>query len=437
MKRLLFVLVVLLVLLIGGALAYALRHPEIAPVDRPDPLSFDTDLIERGEMLAGIGNCRVCHTRVGGQRLAGGLALPTPFGVIHSTNITPDVETGIGAWSEEAFIRAMRHGVDREGNHLYPAFPYDYFTRTTDDDLGAIYAYLMSQEPVTAEAMENGLAFPFDQRLLLAGWKALFLDTYRRPPDPERDEEWNRGAYLVEGLAHCGACHSRRNRFGAASKIGDGAYAGGFAEGWYAPPLTDATPAPVPWTQLALVNYLIDGWDENHGLAAGPMGPVVNDLYHQSEDDVFAIAAYLMTLKGGGLNTEAQGNRAAEARAAAERLEWGHAESPPVPDDPLLAEGAGVFERECVRCHKAGEEVVPLALSTAVHMPTAANTVRVVLSGIAATLGSRGRSMPDRALQVSDHEMAALAAFVRARFSDGPAWLDIEEAIEEARQSDH
>ena len=433
-KRLLLILFVGLVVVAGGAYAYATRHAEIEPVDPPDPASFDSSLVERGEALAGLGNCGVCHTTQGGSPYSGGLALPTPFGTIYTTNITPDAETGIGTWSEEAFIRAMHHGIDREGNQLYPAFPYDYFAKVTEDDLRAIYAYLMSQEPVLAEIPENELGFPYNMRLLLEGWNFLFLEDGAFEPDPERDEEWNRGAYIVEGLGHCGACHSPRNRFGAVARGEPKAYAGARAEGWYVPPLDETTPAPIPWTQIALVNYLIDGWDSDHGIAAGPMRPVVDDLYEQSEDDVFAIAAYVMSLKGEELPDAEQTAAAEKARAVAERLEWGHPENPPLPEDPLLQEGARVFDSQCANCHKYGGQSVPMALMTSIHAPDSANLVQVTFKGVQpAPLGSLDRSMPARAIQISDEEMVALAAFIRERFSDEPAWENVEETVREVR----
>ena len=433
-KRILLVLAVVIVVAAGAAYAYATRHAELEPIAPPDPTTFDPALVERGESLAGFGNCAVCHTAPGGRRYAGGLPLPTPYGTIHTTNITPDPETGIGTWSEEAFIRAMHHGIDREGRQLYPAFPYDYFAKVTEDDLRAVYAYLMSQEPVAAEIPDNELGFPYNIRLLVEGWNFLFHEARDFEPDPERDEEWNRGAYLVEGLGHCGACHSPRNRFGAAAKTGPEAYAGARAEGWYVPPLNEATPAPIPWTQIALVNYLIDGWDEDHGIAAGPMRPVVDDLYEQSEDDVFAMAAYVMSLKDDDLAEEQRTALTEQARATAERLEWGHPENPPVPDDALLQEGARVFEAQCAGCHKYGGVSVPLALVTSIHAPDAANLVHVTYKGIQPPpQGSLSRSMPARAIQISDEEMVALAAFVRDRFSDAPPWENIEETVREVR----
>src|ERR1700730_6334889 len=202
---------VVAVLLIGGAVAAfeIAWRPAIAAIDQPAPQSFDAALVKRGRDLAAIGNCTTCHTVRGGKDFAGGL--PVPFGTIFSSNITPDPETGIGRWPEAAFRRAMRSGVDRNGQHLYPTFPYDHFTNVSDEDDRALYAYLMTRQPVHAPARENQLAFPFDQRFVIAGWKLLFLRHGTYQPDPTRSAEWNRGAYLVEGLAHCGACHTPRN----------------------------------------------------------------------------------------------------------------------------------------------------------------------------------------------------------------------------------
>lgn len=433
MKKAIWVIVVAGAAVAFAAFSWALRHSEIDAIARPDPASFDPKLVQRGKALAGLGNCGVCHTTRGGERYAGGLVLPTPYGTIYTTNITPDVETGIGGWSEIAFLRAMRDGVDRQGRHLYPAFPYDYFARVTDADLGAIYAYLMTVTPVVAPDQANGLRFPFDQRILLEGWKVLFHDPTPFAPDPSQDAEWNRGAYLVEGLGHCGACHSPRNALGAPARVAPDAYAGGEAEGWYAPPLDATTPAPIPWTQIALVNYLIDGWDKHHGISAGPMAPVASDLYEQSEDDVFAIAAYLMYLKGGELPTDRQESVTTEAVAWAEALRWGNPVAVSVPDDPTLLEGAQVFEAQCANCHKMYSQSAPLALSTVVNAPDATNLVQLTFRGLQPPKGSLNRSMPARAMQISDYQMAALAAFVRHRFSRNPAWTDTDEIVRRIR----
>ena len=213
----------------GTVAAFAIAwRPAIPATDPPSPQNFDVHLVKRGRDLAAIGNCASCHTVRGGQDFAGGLPVATPFGTIYSSNITPDAETGIGHWPESAFRRAMRAGVDRNGRHLYPTFPYDHFTNVSDEDDRALYAYLMTRQPVRSTAPANQLPFPLDQRFVIAGWKLLFLHRGAYQPDPARDPEWNRGAYLVEGLAHCGACHTPRNALGAERE--SAAFAGGDVE---------------------------------------------------------------------------------------------------------------------------------------------------------------------------------------------------------------
>ena len=289
--------IVAIALLGGAAAAFAIVwRPAIAAVEPPGPRAFDAALVKRGRDLAAIGNCNNCHTVRGGRNFAGGLPVPTPFGTIFSSNITPDAETGIGRWSEAAFRRAMRSGVNREGQHLYPTFPYDHFTNVSDEDDRALYAFLMTRQPVRAPARENQLSFPFNQRFAIAGWKLLFLrhDTYQ--PDPSQSAEWNRGAYLVEGLAHCGACHTPRNALGAERNSAQ--FAGGDVDNWHAYALNDRSHAPVPWDADALFAYLREGWHPDHGTARGPMAEVVSNLSSIPSSDVRAIAVYMAGVSG-------------------------------------------------------------------------------------------------------------------------------------------
>ena len=423
--------VALAVVVILAAYFWATRHEALAPIARPDPSAFDRDRVEKGKELAGFGNCRACHTSASGEPFAGGLALPTPFGTIHTTNITPDAATGIGGWTEEAFLRAMRRGIDRAGRHLYPVFPYDHFTRMAEDDLRALYAYLMAEvAPVSSRPPPNSLPFPFNLRFGLAFWNLLFLDTAEWRPDPARDKEWNRGAYLVEGIAHCGSCHTPRNPFGALER-GARAFDGAVVEGWYAPALNGSAPKRIPWTASTLVAYLMDGWDQDHGIAAGPMTPVVNNLRERKEDDVFAMAAYILSLAGAPRAADEAAAR--EARTAAQRLEWGHADAPPVPDDPALRAGAQLFEAQCAECHRAGSRAVPLALTGTVNQKQPLNVAMIAAHGIKPPQGALGRSMPGRGDRISDEEMAALLRFVRARFSREPPWEDVAAAVRAAR----
>ena len=195
-----------------GILAW---RPAIAPVVPPAAESFAPELVAKGEALAGGGYCAECHTTKGGQKFAGGFAFATPFGVLYSTNITPDPETGIGTWSEVAFRRAMHEGVSRDGSHLFPVFTYDHFTKLSDEDVRALYAYFMTRAPVHAPAQPIAIPFPFNIRYLQAGWKLLFFRPGRFEPDAAKSAEWNRGAYLAQGLSHCGACHTPRNLLGS------------------------------------------------------------------------------------------------------------------------------------------------------------------------------------------------------------------------------
>jgi mono/diheme cytochrome c family protein len=288
-KKALFGLVALgcLGLLGFGALAW---RPAIAPISTPAPDSFAPELVAKGKALAGGGYCAECHTAKGGQKFAGGYPMATPFGVLYSTNITPDRETGIGTWSEAAFARAMHEGVARDGSHLFPGFPYDHFSKLSDDDVKALYAYFMTRAPIKASAPPNTIPFPLNIRALQEGWKILFFRPRRFEAVAGRSAEWNRGAYLALGLSHCGACHTPRNMLGA-EKTGE-AYAGAVIDNWIAPPLTADNPAPAPWTRDELYDYLRTGASVLHGTAAGPMSAVVHGLAALPDTDVKAIATY-------------------------------------------------------------------------------------------------------------------------------------------------
>jgi mono/diheme cytochrome c family protein len=397
-------------LIVASAAGFAVfaHQPEIAAIERPNPATFDKSLVERGRVLANYGDCTACHTRPDGRPFAGNFALKTPFGTIYTSNITPDTETGIGTWSKEAFRRSLKDGVNRQGDHLYPAFPYDHFTKVKDADIDAIYAYLMAAvEPVRETTRGNDFSFPFNVRATLAVWKALFLDKTPFKPDPSKDAAWNEGAYLVEGLGHCAACHSPRNLMGARTTP---AYGGGSAEGWYAPPLNKDNISQQPWSKVELVVYLMDGWHANHGMAAGPMTPVVDALHKQNEIDVFAIAAYVGTLRDGEKPIDA-----AAVRAAALKREWGHPEAPPVP--PEFAAGAKVFETRCAQCHRNNGATVPLALQSSMHAPVPDTIIEVIRNGIKPPTGALGRSMPAFGPQLSEADVNGLVKFLRARFS--------------------
>ncbi|WP_182086485.1 cytochrome c [Aureimonas sp. ME7] len=421
----------------GGFIAYA-WEPEIAAAENPT-FDFAPDIVKAGADLAAVGNCVVCHTALGGKPFAGGLALPTPFGTIYSTNITPDAETGIGRWNEEAFARSMREGVDREGRHLYPAFPYDHFTRVTDEDNRALYAYLMTREAVSAEPPENELPFPLNVRMVLAGWKLLFFREGAYEPDPAKDEVWNRGAYLAEGLGHCGACHTPRNVLGA-EKGGEAHFGGGEAEGWTAYALNGASPAPIPWDVDALTHYLHEGWEARHGVARGPMAPVNSNLGTLPEAESRAIATYVVSRMGEPspekrARAEALGAEAATHPPGA-RPQSGGSQSVPAAHDPA-ERGAAIYAAACSTCHDAGRPLpyggLRLDHSTALYGPTPANPIHVILQGLPAPEGERGPIMPGFAGSLDDGQIADLLAYMRKTFSDQPPWEDPSELIRDAR----
>jgi mono/diheme cytochrome c family protein len=421
------------ILIAAAALGFAVTwRPAIAAIEPPAPQSFDSALVKRGRDLAAIGNCNDCHTVRGGSSFAGGLPVPTPFGIIYSSNITPDAETGIGRWPEAAFRRAMRSGVNRDGQHLYPTFPYDHFTNVTDADDQALYAYLMTRPPVRAAISDNQLAFPLDQRFVIAGWKLLFFHRTSYQPDTTKSAEWNRGAYLVEGLAHCGACHTPRNALGAERATAQ--FAGGDVDNWQAYAINGASPAPVPWDTEALFSYLSRGWHPDHGVARGPMAEVVSNLSSVPENDVHAIAVYMAGVFGAP--TPERQQRGEEVLAQARKSEL-----TPLAAWPVLANRAGssIYAAACATCHETGRPLpyggVNLGLSTAISSPDPRNAINIVLSGVRAVEGERSPIMPGFAASMDDDQIGALLHYLRARFSNEPAWTGVERAIEDARRT--
>lgn len=421
--------ILLAVLVLAGG--YVIWRPAIAPeMGATRGVPFESERIERGAQLAAIGNCNVCHTREGGIAYAGGRPIPTPFGTVFTSNITPDPGTGIGSWTPAAFTRAMREGVSRDGRHLYPAFPYDHMTRMRQLDIDAVYAFLMTRRPAVATPPDNDLPFPFNLRPLVAFWKLLFLDKGAAAEDSRRGPEWNRGAYLVEGLGHCGACHTPRNALGAEDSRR--AYGGGETEGWTAPALNADSPAAVPWDAERLYRYLRHGYDDRHGMAAGPMAPVVRNLSLVPDAEVRAMSVYVAAMAGAP--------NAARTQAASQALARVNGDGA-VRRAPDTSAGGTIYAGACAQCHgEAGRApsnpALHLALSSALRTPRSDNIVRLIRDGVHSPDLGGEPLMPGFANVLSDAQVVALAAYLRTAFTEQPAWSDIGKSVQRARESD-
>jgi len=396
---------------------------------RSAPTTFPPGQIGKGQILAAEGHCASCHTAPGGEPYAGGYAMKTPFGTIYGTNITPDPETGIGLYSLAAFTRAMREGIRRDGAHLFPAFPYYAFTRLTNEDVGALYAYLMSRPPVRADVPKDTLRFPLSIRAFQSGWKLLFFRPGPLPGDTGKSAEWNRGAYLAEAVADCSGCHTPRNPLGA--ERAKAPYAGAVVEGWIAPALTGANPSPIPWTQEEMVEYLRAGTTALHGATAGTMTAAIRDALDAPqvpESDLRALGVYFSDM--------------AHANAAAARIESVTRAALATSARGLGDEqdpGAVIYAGACIGCHYNAEPA-PLAarpelgLSSTLTLSRPTNLVQAVLRGVGTNQGGRGLAMPAYASALSDGEIAALAAYLRRTRTELPPWTDLEQEIARTRR---
>ncbi|AVS91283.1 alcohol dehydrogenase [Paracidovorax avenae] len=391
------------------------------PQDDGPPAPATPQAIARGEYLARAGNCMACHTEPGGAPFAGGRGIETPFGMVYSTNLTPDPDTGLGRWSDAAFWRALHHGRSRDGRLLYPAFPYPSYTHVTREDADAIHAYLRSLPPVRQAARPHALGFPYGTQAALAVWRALFFRPGGLAPVPERPADWNRGRYLVQGLGHCAACHSPRNALGATRDAG--ALRGGLipVQNWYAPALDTVREAGVAdWPVDEVVALLRDG-TAPRGTVTGPMAEVVfRSTQYLDDADLRAIAAYLRALP------------APEGPAPA---------APPPPSRPVMERGGAVYARHCAQCHGDGGlgrpgAFPPLAGNRAVLLESPVNVVRTILQGgyPPVTHGNpRPHGMPPFTQVLGDDDVAAVATFVRNAWGNrapGVGTIDVYRARE-------
>jgi mono/diheme cytochrome c family protein len=400
----------------GGAHVNLTDYRAANPSGVPAELK-DAGLIERGEYLARAADCAACHTTEGGAPYAGGRAFVLPFGTLYSTNITPDKQTGIGNYSDANFLDAVHKGVGRGDTRLYPAMPYASYTYMTDADALAIKAYLFSLAPAHAAAPRNTLAFPFNQRALMGVWALLFNPDKRFEPRPEQDPQWNRGAYLVEAMAHCGECHTPRNLMQALDQRRK--FAGATQAGWRAYNITsDAKSGVGAWSAADLAHYLKLGHADGRGTAAGPMGEAVdNSLQYLTPGDIAAITAYLRSVPGIA-TADLPAPKSAPAPSS-------YAEGVAADADPR---GKAVYAGACAGCHdwSGVSPVLPYATLTGVRSvndPTGTNVAQIILSGAHRHTADGATAMPAFGEAYSDEEIASLANYVTARFGAEPSAL--------------
>jgi mono/diheme cytochrome c family protein len=372
-------------------------------------MAQDAALIARGEYLARAGDCIACHTAREGKTFAGGLPMKTPFGTLYTSNITPDPQTGIGTWTPDQFYQMMHNGRFPDGGLVYPAMPFASYTKVTREDSDAIYAYLRSIAPVKQPNRPHDLTFPFSNRSLIIGWRTLFFKEGEFEPDPTKSAEWNRGAYLVEGLGHCGMCHTAINALGGSSQ--SQAFEGGLIpmQNWYAPSLTSNKEAGLgEWTIEEITDYLRKG-ASSRGAVYGPMAEVVyNSLQYLNDDDVRAMAIYLKGL--------AQGTSPEKSATPL----------PSAETSLLVSLGKPIYDRQCASCHGATgggmpPNYPPLAGNQSIEMVSAVNAIRMVLNG-GYPPGTAGNpmpyGMPPFAHRLSDDEVAAVVTYIRTAWGN-------------------
>jgi mono/diheme cytochrome c family protein len=385
-------LLICALLVLGGAAARA---------QNPDKQSFE--VIEHGRYMAIAGDCAACHTAKGGEPFAGGGALDTPFGTLLSPNITPELATGIGGWTDDQFVDSVRNGIGRHGIHLYPAMPYTYYTKMFRADVIAIRAFLDTLQPVRNEVHANQLPFPFNQRETMLGWNELYFTPGEFKPDPSKSVEWNRGAYLVEGAEHCGLCHTPKNVMGGDEN--GRAMQGSVLQNWYAPNITGSRRVGIgDWTVDDIALYLKTGRNR-YDIASGPMAEAVtNSTSRLTDTDLRAIAVYLKELPPGG----------------------GELPQPVSGQDPAMQRGQAIYNNQCAACHSVGGEGIVglfprLSGAPLVQQAQATSLIRVVLEGsraVATDEAPTGPAMPSFAWKLSDADIAAVVTYIRNNWSN-------------------
>ncbi|RXT34705.1 cytochrome c [Bradyrhizobium betae] len=380
-----------------------------------------SDVIARGEYLARAGDCTACHTAAEGRLFAGGRPMPTPFGTIYTSNITPDPETGIGKWSADDFYRTMHNGRFPDGGLIYPAMPFASYTKVTRADSDAIFAYLRSIQAVNQKNKPHELRFPYDNRQLILGWRTLYFREGEFRPDPAKSAEWNRGAYLVEGLGHCSMCHSPINALGGTSQ--SDAFKGGLIpmQNWYAPSLTNNREAGLGDWSIKDITDLLQTGVSARGVVYGPMAEVVhNSLQYLDDADTRAMAVYLKGI--------AEASSPPPASSALPNTE----------SSLLISLGKTVYDKNCASCHGTQGEGKPphwppLANNQSIEMQSAVNPIRMVLNG-GYPPGTKGNpmpyGMPPFAGLLSDNEVAAVVSYIRTAWGNRGTPVSAREANE-------
>ena len=412
----------------GGPTVGLPDYHEANPTGVPAGLA-KADLVKRGEYLAKAADCMVCHTAPGGAAYSGGLAFSLPFGTLYSTNITADKQTGIGNYSDQDFLNAVRRGIRKDGDRLYPAMPYTSYTFMTDADVLAIKAYLFSLPAVQVQNRRDTLKFPYDQRWAMVFWSWAFNPDRRFAPDTAQSAEWNRGAYIAEALAHCGDCHTPRN---LAFALDNGKkFAGALTAGWRAFDITSDKGTGIgAWSDDNLSAYLSHGHAMGHGTASGPMGEAVDHSFSQfAPEDVRALVTYL---------------RSIPAVASTEPAMI----APPAPASPkegravANALGRRVFEQACASCHSwtgvsAISPYATISGGRAVNDPAATNVAQIVISGTQRLTPPDVLSMPAFGSTYTDTEIAAVANYVTGRFGSAVSKLTSQDVMELRSQAAH
>ena len=395
----------------GGKSVPLQDYHEQDPTGVPVALK-SADIVARGEYLTRAADCVVCHTAKDGAPFAGGRAFVLPFGTLYSTNITPDVETGIGRYTDINFLDAVHKGIGRDNTKLYPAMPFASYTYMTDADALAIKAYLFTLKPLHAPAPANTLVFPFNQRALMGIWAALFNPDKRFEPHTDRTAEWNRGAYLIEAMEHCGECHTPRNLGFALDNRSK--FTGAVQAGWRAYNITPDRGSGVgAWSDEELAQYLSKGHTQARGAASGPMGEAVDEsLSHLDSGDISAMVTYLRTIPSMATHDLPEPRASVAANTFA--------------DDGAAAadaRGKAVYEGACAGCH-GWTGVSPVLTSAtltgirSVNDPTATNVAQVIIHGAQRHMADTSTTMPSFGEAYSDAEIAGVANYVTARFGN-------------------